>query len=308
MSDWEFWIDRGGTFTDVIGRGPDGRLHPLKLLSESPDYPDAASEGVRRLAAGAAVGSVKMGTTVATNALLERKGAKTLFLVTRGFADLLVIGDQTRPDIFALDIQRPDPLYTRVVEVDERLDASGTVLVPLDEAPVREALATAKQDGFTSVAITLMHAYGHDAHEARLEALAREAGFATVIRSSIASPLVKIVPRASTTVLDAYLTPVLRDYVDRVDAGLEGTPLYFMQSSGGLAPAAGFHARDAVLSGPAGGVVGMAKTALAAGHPKVIGFDMGGTSTDVSRFDGETYERVQETLVAGHRLRAPMMA
>mgnify|MGYP003634433746 FL=1 len=308
MSDWEFWIDRGGTFTDVIGRGPDGRLHPLKLLSESPDYPDAASEGVRRLAAGAAVGSVKMGTTVATNALLERKGAKTLFLVTRGFADLLVIGDQTRPDIFALDIKRPDPLYTRVIEVDERLDASGTVLVPLDEAPVREALAKAKQDGFTSVAITLMHAYGHDAHEARLEALAREAGFATVIRSSIASPLVKIVPRASTTVLDAYLTPVLRDYVDRVDAGLEGTPLYFMQSSGGLAPAAGFHARDAVLSGPAGGVVGMAKTALAAGHPKVIGFDMGGTSTDVSRFDGETFERVQETLVAGHRLRAPMMA
>ena len=308
MSDWEFWIDRGGTFTDVIGRGPDGRLHPLKLLSESPDYADAASEGVRRLAAGAAVGSVKMGTTVATNALLERKGAKTLFLVTRGFADLLVIGDQTRPDIFALDIQRPDPLYARVVEVDERLDASGTVLVPLDEAPVREALAKAKQDGLTSVAITLMHAYGHDAHEARLEAMAREAGFATVIRSSIASPLVKIVPRASTTVLDAYLTPVLRDYVDRVDAGLEGTPLYFMQSSGGLAPAAGFHARDAVLSGPAGGVVGMAKTALAAGHPKVIGFDMGGTSTDVSRFDGETFERVQETLVAGHRLRAPMMA
>jgi len=308
MSDWEFWIDRGGTFTDVIGRAPDGRLHPLKLLSESPDYRDAASEGVRRLAAGAAVGSVKMGTTVATNALLERKGAKTLFLVTRGFADLLIIGDQTRPDIFALDIQRPAPLHARVIEIDERVDAAGKVLIPLDDAPVREALAAAKRDGFTSVAITLMHAYGNDAHEVRLETLAREAGFATVIRSSIASPLVKIVPRASTTVLDAYLTPVLRDYVDRVDAGLDGTPLYFMQSSGGLAPAAGFHARDAVLSGPAGGVVGMAKTALAAGHPKVIGFDMGGTSTDVSRFDGETFERVQETLVAGHRLRAPMMA
>jgi len=308
MSDWEFWIDRGGTFTDVIGRAPDGRLHPLKLLSESPDYRDAASEGVRRLAAGAAVGSVKMGTTVATNALLERKGAKTLFLVTRGFADLLIIGDQTRPDIFALDIQRPAPLHSRVIEINERVDAAGKVLIPLDDAPVREALAAAKRDGFTSVAITLMHAYGNDAHEVRLEMLAREAGFATVIRSSIASPLVKIVPRASTTVLDAYLTPVLRDYVDRVDAGLDGTPLYFMQSSGGLAPAAGFHARDAVLSGPAGGVVGMAKTALAAGHPKVIGFDMGGTSTDVSRFDGETFERVQETLVAGHRLRAPMMA
>tara|TARA_R110000868_G_scaffold53249_3_gene167340 strand:- start:8265 stop:11825 length:3561 start_codon:yes stop_codon:yes gene_type:complete len=308
MSDWEFWIDRGGTFTDIIGRDPDGRLHPLKLLSESPDYGDAASEGVRRLSRGAPVGSVKMGTTVATNALLERKGAKTLFLVTRGFADLLVIGDQTRPDIFALDIQRPRPLHDRVIEIDERLDASGAVITPLDEAPVITALEAAFREGFTSVAITLMHAYGNDAHEKRLETLALEAGFATVIRSSIASPLVKIVPRASTTVLDAYLTPVLREYVDRVETGLDGTPLYFMQSSGGLAPAAGFHARDAVLSGPAGGVVGMAKTALASGHPKVIGFDMGGTSTDVSRFDGETYERVQETMVAGHRLRAPMMA
>jgi 5-oxoprolinase (ATP-hydrolysing) len=305
---WEFWIDRGGTFTDVIGRAPDGRLHALKLLSESPDYPDAATEGVRRLSAGAPVSAVKMGTTVATNALLERKGARTLFLVTRGFADLLVIGDQTRPDIFALDLTRPRPLYDRVVEVDERLDADGAVLEPLDEDAARSALEAARADGLGTVAIALMHAYGNDAHEARLEALAREAGFATVIRSSIASPLVKIGPRASTTVLDAYLTPVLRDYVDRVDRGLEGTPLFFMQSSGGLAPAGAFHARDAVLSGPAGGVVGMAKTAKQAGHGRVIGFDMGGTSTDVSRYDGDTYDRVQETLVAGHRLRAPMMA
>ena len=305
---WEFWIDRGGTFTDVIGRSPDGRLQALKLLSESPDYPDAATEGVRRLSAGEPVSAVKMGTTVATNALLERKGAPTLFLVTRGFEDLLVIGDQTRPDIFALDLARPRPLYDRVVGIEERLDAEGTILRPLDEAAARTALGDARKAGLTTVAIALMHAYGNDVHEARLEALAREAGFATVIRSSIASPLVKIGPRASTTVLDAYLTPVLQDYVSRVDRGLEGTPLFFMQSSGGLAPAAAFHARDAVLSGPAGGVVGMAKTARQAGHAKVIGFDMGGTSTDVSRYDGEQYDRVQETLVAGHRLRAPMMA
>ncbi len=305
---WEFWIDRGGTFTDVIGRAPDGRLHALKLLSESPDYPDAATEGVRRLSAGAPVSAVKMGTTVATNALLERKGAPTLFLVTRGFADLLVIGDQTRPDIFALNLKRPVPLYDRVLEIDERLDAEGAVLKTLDDTAARRALAAAKADGLETVAIALMHAYGNDAHEARLEVLAREAGFETVIRSSIASPLVKIGPRASTTVLDAYLTPVLRDYVDRVDRGLDDTPLFFMQSSGGLAPAGAFHARDAVLSGPAGGVVGMAKTARQAGYDKVIGFDMGGTSTDVSRFDGDQYDRVQDTLVAGHRLRAPMMA
>lgn len=307
-NEWEFWIDRGGTFTDVIGRAPDGRLHALKLLSESPDYPDAASEGVRRLSAGAPVGAVKMGTTVATNALLERKGARTLFMVTRGFADLLVIGDQTRPDIFALDLARPAPLYHRVVEIDERLDAEGRVVAPLDEAAARRMLEAARADGLETVAIALMHAYANDAHEARLEALARDAGFATVIRSSVVSPLVKIVPRASTTVLDAYLTPVLRDYVDRVDRGLEGTPLFFMQSSGGLAPAGAFHARDAVLSGPAGGVVGMAKTAKRAGHPRVIGFDMGGTSTDVSRYDGDQYDRVIETVVAGQRLRAPMMA
>ena len=305
---WEFWIDRGGTFTDVIGRAPDGRLHALKLLSESPDYRDAATEGVRRLSGGEPVSAVKMGTTVATNALLERKGAPTLFLVTRGFADLLVIGDQTRPDIFALDLERPRPLYDRVAEIGERLDADGNILCPLDEDAARTILASARADGMTTVAIALMHAYGNDCHEARLETLAREAGFATVIRSSVASPLVKIGPRASTAVLDAYLTPVLRDYVDRVDRGLDGTPLFFMQSSGGLAPAGAFHARDAVLSGPAGGVVGMAKTAKQTGHDRVIGFDMGGTSTDVSRFDGDQYDRVQETLVAGHRLRAPMMA
>ena len=308
MSHWEFWIDRGGTFTDVIGRAPDGQLQALKLLSESPDYPDAASEGVKRLAAGAPVAAVKMGTTVATNALLERKGAPTLFLVTKGFQDLLVIGDQTRPDIFALDLRRDPPLYARTAEIEERINAAGEILSPLNEAAARQVLREARQAGCETVAIALMHAYAFDAHEIRLEALARAAGFETVIRSSAASPLVKIIPRASTTVLDAYLTPVLKDYVGRVAQGLGETPLYFMQSSGGLAAAHSFHARDAVLSGPAGGVVGMAKTAKAAGYPKVIGFDMGGTSTDVSRFDGEQYERVQETVVAGQRLRAPMMA
>jgi len=305
---WEFWIDRGGTFTDVLGRSPEGKLTAIKLLSESPDYADAASEGVRRLAAGAPVSAVKMGTTVATNALLERKGEPTLFLVTAGFEDLLVIGDQTRPDIFALDLRRPAPLYDRVVGVKERLDPEGQVLTPLASEDVKAALRAAYDDGMRSLAICFMHAYANAQHEIEVERLAARIGFSTIVRSSIASPLIKIVPRASTTVMDAYLTPVLLDYVGRVRAGLNETPLYFMQSSGGLTAADSFHARDAVLSGPAGGVVGMAKTGLAAGYPKVIGFDMGGTSTDVSRFDGERFERVQDTVVADQRLRAPMMA
>ena len=234
QGEWEFWIDRGGTFTDVIGRTPDGRLKALKLLSESPDYPDAASEGGRRLSQGAPVRAGKMGTTVATNALLERKGTKTLFLGTKGFGDLLVIGDQTRPDIFALDLKRPDPLYDRVVEIEERLDADGMIVEGLNIEAARQILDQARADGFDTLAIALMHAYANDVHEVRLEELAKEAGFSTIIRSSIASPLVKIGPRASTSVLDAYLTPVLRDYVGRVDRGLDGTPLFFMQSSGGL--------------------------------------------------------------------------
>ncbi|WP_412545602.1 hydantoinase B/oxoprolinase family protein [Maricaulis sp. MIT060901] len=305
---WEFWIDRGGTFTDVLGRSPAGELTALKLLSESPDYVDAASEGVRRLAAGADVSAVKMGTTVATNALLERKGERTLFLVTAGFEDLLVIGDQTRPDIFALDLRRPDPLYDRVAGVSERLDANGKMLRALPADAVEAELRQAFEDGMRSVAICFMHAWANAEHEDQAAQLAESIGFTTIVRSSVASPLVKIVPRASTTVLDAYLTPVLLDYVGRVAKGLDGTPLYFMQSSGGLTAADSFHARDAVLSGPAGGVVGMAKTALASGYPKVIGFDMGGTSTDVSRFDGDRFERVQDTVVADQRLRAPMMA
>ena len=203
-----------------------------------------------------------MGTTVATNALLERKGERTLFLVTAGFEDLLVIGDQTRPDIFALDLRRPAPLYDRVVGVKERLDADGQVLTPLVSEDVKAALRAAYDDGIRSLAICFMHAYTNAQHEIEIERLATHIGFSTIVRSSVASPLIKIVPRASTTVLDAYLTPVLLDYVGRVRSGLNETPLYFMQSSGGLTAADSFHARDAVLSGPAGGVVGMAKTGL----------------------------------------------
>jgi len=313
---WEFWIDRGGTFTDVIARQPNGSLRALKLLSESPDYPDAASEGVRRILGidvgetipNGLVNAVKMGTTVATNALLERKGADTCFVVTDGFEDLLVMGDQTRPDIFAMAIDRPVPLHNRFVSVSARMDPEGRETSPIKFAPLRAGLVAAKTAGAQTCAIALMHAYANSSHEKYIADLATDVGFETVICSSDASPLVKIVPRASTAVLDAYLTPVLKDYANRVAARLDGAPLYFMQSSGGLTSADQFAARDAVLSGPAGGVAGMAKTAKAAGYPLVIGFDMGGTSTDVSRYDGDQYARVGEAKIAGQRLRAPMMA
>ena len=313
---WEFWIDRGGTFTDVIARQPDGRLQAMKLLSESPDYPDAASEGVRRILGLGAdesipagrISAVKMGTTVATNALLERKGSDTCLVVSEGFEDLLVIGDQTRPDIFAMKIDRPAPLYKHVVSVSARMDPRGGEIAEPDLPALKSALSDVRAAGARTCAIALMHAYADSSHEKYIEDLAKDCGFETVICSSDASPLVKIVPRASTAVLDAYLTPVLRDYAGRVAARLDGAPLYFMQSSGGLTSAARFAARDAVLSGPAGGVVGMAKTAKAAGYPRVIGFDMGGTSTDVSRYDGDQYARVGEAVIAGQRLRAPMMA
>ncbi len=309
---WEFWIDRGGTFTDVIGRAPDGHLHASKLLSESDAYTDAASEGVRRMVTAAGrslsdVAAVKMGTTVATNALLEEDGARTLFLVTEGFADILLIGDQTRPDIFALNIKRPAPLAEAIVEVTGRAGPDGEIVDELDEETARAALARARKDGFEAVAIALINAHANDAQEKQLEALAREAGFEHVICSSAASPLIKFVPRASTAVIDAYLTPVLKEYVARVDRGLEGAPLYFMQSNGGLSTANAFAARNAVLSGPAGGVVGMAMTAKASGHDAVIGFDMGGTSTDVSRFDGRDYARTAQASLGGRVLRAPML-
>lgn len=313
---WEFWIDRGGTFTDVIARLPDGALRAMKLLSESPDYPDAASEGVRRMMGvtasnplpSANINAVKMGTTVATNALLERKGERTCFVVNEGLEDLLVIGDQTRPDIFAMAIERPEPLHGTVIGIAGRVSPDGEELAPLNEADITKALMAAKASGCSTCAIALMHAYANPAHELRVAKLAEEAGFDTVICSHVASPLIKIVPRASTAVLDAYLTPVLKDYAGRVAGRLDGAPLYFMQSSGGLTAADQFAARHAVLSGPAGGVAGMAKTAKAAGYPRVIGFDMGGTSTDVSRFDGDQYAKVGEAVIAGQKLRAPMLA
>jgi 5-oxoprolinase (ATP-hydrolysing) len=266
---WSFWIDRGGTFTDVIGRAGDGEEVSLKLLSASPAYEDAAVEAMRRVlnaAPGAPfpaerVEAIKMGTTVATNALLERRGARTLFVATRGFGDAIVIGDQTRPDLFALDITRPAPLYAGVVEADERLAADGAVAAPLDAAGLRARLADALAEGYEACAIAFLHADLNPAHELAAGEIARALGFPFVALSHEVSPLPRYVPRAETTVADAYLTPVLRAYVDRVAAAVAGAPLYFMTSSGALVDAAAFRGRDAVVSGPAGGVVGVARTA-----------------------------------------------
>jgi len=313
---WEFWIDRGGTFTDVVARAPDGRLIVEKLLSDNPGrYRDAATEAVRRILAdegenlaSARVDAVKMGTTVATNALLERKGEPTVLAITTGHADALRIGWQSRPDIFARRIVLPEPLYSSVIEVDERVTAEGEVLRPLDEAAARRGLQAAFDAGFRAVAIVLMHGWRFTDHEARVGAMAREIGFAQVSVSHEVAPLIKLVSRGDTAVVDAYLSPILRRYVDRVAEELgPATRLLFMQSSGGLAEARAFRGKDAVLSGPAGGVVGMSKTATQAGFERVIGFDMGGTSTDVSHYAGEL-ERISETVVAGVRLRAPMAA
>jgi 5-oxoprolinase (ATP-hydrolysing) len=319
---WDFWIDRGGTFTDIIGRSPDGALHPRKLLSENPGvYDDAAIEGIRQLLslpAGAPIpadriGTVRMGTTVATNALLERKGDRTALLITRGFRDALRLGYQARPDIFAKEIILPEQLYTRVVEVDERLRADGSVEAPLDIAPLAAPLAALRADGIDAVAIVLMHAWRNPEHEAALAAHVRAMGFAQVSVSHEVSPLIKLVGRGDTTVVDAYLSPILRRYVARVAGALGATPpgepgptLQFMMSSGGLTAADRFQGKDAILSGPAGGVVGMARTAEIAGFSRTIGFDMGGTSTDVAHFAG-AYERAFDTEVAGVRMRAPMM-
>jgi 5-oxoprolinase (ATP-hydrolysing) len=316
---WDFWIDRGGTFTDVIGRGPDGRLHALKLLSENPEaYADAAIHGIRvHLGLGAgepipagAIGEVRMGTTVATNALLERKGEPTLFVATRGFRDCLRIGLQARPDIFARRIVKPDQLYEAVLEVDERVLADGVVERPLDLATARDGLAAFRAQGFDSVAIALMHGYRYTAHEQAVAGLAREVGFSQISTGHEVSPLMKLVGRAGTTVADAYLSPVLIRYVEQVSRALEvertGARLLFMMSSGGLTSSHTFRGKDAILSGPAGGMVGLAQTGRAAGFNKVIGFDMGGTSTDVAHYAGE-YERTLDSEVAGVRLRAPMM-
>ena len=316
MAGWQFWIDRGGTFTDVVARDPAGALSAHKLLSENPErYRDAAIAGIRGvlgLAADApippgAIDAVKMGTTVATNALLERRGERTLLVVNRGFADALRIGNQARPRLFDLHVRLPALLHERVVEVGGRVGVNGEAVEPLDEAAARDAFAQAVADGMGACAIVLMHAWKYPAHEQRLAELARAAGFAQVCASHATSPLLRLVPRGDTTVVDAYLSPILRRYVDQVAAELPGVKLYFMQSNGGLADAGAFGGKDAILSGPAGGIVGAARTAEAAGLDRIIGFDMGGTSTDVALYDG-AFERAFETEVAGVRIRAPMMA
>ena len=319
---WDFWIDRGGTFTDIVGRAPDGSLHQRKLLSENPEaYRDAAIQGIRDLLGVEAdvaipatqVGHVKMGTTVATNALLERKGDRTLLVITKGFRDALKIAYQARPDIFAKEIILPEQLYERVLEIDERVGADGTVRRGADVASLEPQLAEARAAGIDAVAIVLMHAWKSPEHEKLVADACRRAGFAQISASHEVSPLIKLVGRGDTTVVDAYLSPILKRYVDRVAAELGATPagepgpsLQFMMSSGGLTAADMFRGKDAILSGPAGGVVGMVETAALAGFSKVIGFDMGGTSTDVAHYDGD-YERAFDTEVAGVRIRAPMM-
>ncbi|HYD15911.1 MAG TPA: hydantoinase B/oxoprolinase family protein [Hyphomicrobium sp.] len=315
---WQFWIDRGGTFTDIVAVNPEGRLSALKLLSEAPGlYADAAIAGIRRfldLAPGAPIPaglirSVKIGTTVATNALLERKGEPTVLIITGGLEDQLEIGTQARPDIFARRIVKPDMLYGRVIGASERVRADGTVEKALELEKLAADLAAARRDGFASAAIVFMHGFAYPEHERQAAALAREAGFTQISVSHEVAPLIKIVPRGDTTVADAYLSPVLRRYADGVAGAFAGgleTRLMFMASSGGLRTRALFHGRDAILSGPAGGVVGMAETARRAGFDRVIGFDMGGTSTDVAHFAGD-YERTFETEVAGVRLRVPML-
>ncbi|MBW4481968.1 MAG: hydantoinase B/oxoprolinase family protein [Tildeniella torsiva UHER 1998/13D] len=341
---WQFWIDRGGTFTDIVARRPDGQIIVHKLLSENPDrYSDAPIQGIRDLLGlGAdevipaeAIEAVKMGTTVATNALLERKGDRTLLVTTKGFRDALRIGYQNRPNIFARHIELPEMLYEQAIEANERLSAQGEVLVPLkaeEEARLMQELQRAYDSGIRACAIALMHGYRYPAHELRLGDLARQVGFTQISLSHQVSPLIKLVSRGDTTVVDAYLSPILRRYVDRVAAQLQTHPypseegtdvakvqnpkskiqnlptrLMFMQSNGGLTDAALFQGKDSILSGPAGGVVGAVQTSRQAGYDRMIGFDMGGTSTDVSHYRGE-YERTFETEVAGVRLRAPMMA
>ena len=318
---WQFWVDRGGTFTDIVAKTPEGKLRTHKLLSENPEvYADAAVHGIRELLGLGAndpiprgrIGAVKMGTTVATNALLERKGERTLLLITKGMRDLLRIGFQNRPKLFDLNIELPELLYEDVVEVEERISADGDVIFPLDTKETRAALSRAYGQGYRSVAVALMHSYRFSDHEKQIGDMARQTGFNQVSLSHEASPLIKLVSRGDTAVVDAYLSPILRRYVsqvaDALDAGNGGCErLMFMRSNGGLTDASLFEGRDAILSGPAGGVVGMVSTATEHGFDKLIGFDMGGTSTDVCHYAGD-FERSFETEVAGVRMRAPMMS
>ena len=317
---WQFWIDRGGTFTDIIGRNPAGKIITHKLLSENArQYQDAAIQGIRdllRLKEGDVIPidnieSIKMGTTVATNALLERKGENTLLAITSGFADILRIGYQQRPKLFSLDINLPDMLYSKIIEIEERVDVNGKILTKLDTLKSEKLLKSAFNEGYKSIAIVLLHGYRYQDHENKLKLIAKEIGFKQISVSHNVSPLMKIIPRGDTTVVDAYLSPILRRYVAQVKNALgsdknDSGKLKFMQSNGGLTDANYFQGKDAILSGPAGGVVGMVKTGEKVGLNKLIGFDMGGTSTDVCHYNGE-YERTLETEVAGVRLRSPMM-
>ena len=313
---WQFWIDRGGTFTDIVGKKPDGSLVTHKLLSDNPEqYRDAAVAGIRYLLglnageaiSAAVVDCVKMGTTVATNALLERKGEPTLLVTTLGFRDALRIAYQNRPRLFDRNIVLPELLYSAVLQAHERVAAGGEVLLALDEALLKKELLVHYQSGLRAVAIVFMHGYRFTEHEKAAKRIAQELGFTQISTSHETSPMMKFVSRGDTTVVDAYLSPILRRYVDQVAGEMPGVKLFFMQSSGGLTDAQVFQGKDAILSGPAGGIVGMARTAALAGHAKVIGFDMGGTSTDVSHYAGE-FEREFETQVAGVRMRAPMMS
>jgi 5-oxoprolinase (ATP-hydrolysing) len=316
ITGWQFWIDRGGTFTDVIGVDPRGQTCCRKYLSHHPErYDDAAAFGIREILGlepgqpivRGTIAAIKVGTTVATNALLERRGAPTALVITRGFGDALRIGTQHRPRLFDLDIRRPPPLYDDVVEVDERVSAAGESVIPLDDASARAALERVFARGIRSLAIVLMHGYRFPDHERRLAAVARAVGFTQISASHDVNPMIKLVPRGDTTVCDAYLSPVVDGYVGHLADAVDGAPLHFMQSNGGLAPAEHFRGKDAVLSGPAGGVVGYVETSAALGFDRVIGFDMGGTSTDVSHFAGQ-YERTFDGEIAGVRLRAPMIA
>ena len=313
---WQFWIDRGGTFTDIVAKRPDGSLVTHKLLSENPEqYSDAAVAGIRRLLGvedGAPIPverieAVKMGTTVATNALLERKGEPTALFITKGFGDALRIAYQNRPRIFDREIRLPESLYKKVIEVTERIGAHGEVVIDLDERSARADLEAVYAEGFRSVAVVFMHGYRFQEHERRVAEMAIETGFTQVSVSHRVSPLMKFVSRGDTTVVNAYLSPILRRYVDQVAGELPGARLMFMQSNGGLTDARRFQGKDSILSGPAGGIVGMARTSELAGFRNVIGFDMGGTSTDVSHYAGEL-EREFETQVAGVRMRAPMLS
>ncbi len=324
MPKWQFWVDRGGTFTDLIARTPQGQLKTTKLLSENPQhYDDAVLQGICELMAVASVvdipheqiDCVRLGTTVATNALLERKGSPTLLVTTRGFGDVLKIGYQNRPDLFALNIQLPEPLYDEVLEVDERLAADGAVITALDAPVYIENFHQAKARGLKSVAVVFMHAYRNPVHELAIGEIARQAGFSQITLSHQASALIKFVGRGDTAVVDAYVSPVLQTYMEHLQNKLPGTRLLFMQSNGGLIDAENFHGRNSLLSGPAGGMVGGVQTSMADGFNKVLGFDMGGTSSDVWHFSGEgeaqacepAYERVYETTLAGVRLRVPML-